>query len=214
MTDMATREVVLLGGGAHARVLQETLGLLGVPVVGFVAPGGAWPVDSLVWLGSDDVLDGLDRRGTMLVNGVGSTRAAGLRATVFEAARALGFDFATVVDPSAVVRASARLGRGVQVLAGAIVNTDAVVGEDSIVNSGAIIEHHCRLGSHVHVSPGAVLGGGVIVGDRSHVGLGARVLQGVSIGSDCTIGAGAVVTHDVPDNSIAVGVPAAHRPAK
>ncbi len=33
-------------------------------------------------------------------------------------------------------------------------------------------------------------------------------MPGVKIGQRCVIGAGAIVTHDIPDNSIAVGVPA------
>ena len=33
-------------------------------------------------------------------------------------------------------------------------------------------------------------------------------MPGVTIGSNCVIGCGAVVTHDIPDNSIAAGVPA------
>ncbi len=33
-------------------------------------------------------------------------------------------------------------------------------------------------------------------------------MPGVTIGSNCVIGAGSVVTKDIPDNSIATGVPA------
>ncbi|WP_240917177.1 DapH/DapD/GlmU-related protein [Nocardioides sp. HDW12B] len=46
------------------------------------------------------------------------------------------------------------------------------------------------------------------IGDRTHVGAGAVVLMGVRIGSECVVGAGAVVTHDVPDRTCVVGVPA------
>jgi len=50
--------------------------------------------------------------------------------------------------------------------------------------------------------------GGIIVGDGAWIGHGVTVLQGVSIGKGAVIAAGAVVTHDVPDNAIAAGVPA------
>ena len=50
--------------------------------------------------------------------------------------------------------------------------------------------------------------GRVKIGDNSHIGMGATIMPGVTIGSDCIIGAGAIVTHDVPDATIAVGVPA------
>jgi UDP-2-acetamido-3-amino-2,3-dideoxy-glucuronate N-acetyltransferase len=40
------------------------------------------------------------------------------------------------------------------------------------------------------------------------IGSGAVILCGVTIGERALIGAGAVVTHDVPDHAVVVGVPA------
>ncbi|WP_067824738.1 acyltransferase [Actinomadura kijaniata] len=48
----------------------------------------------------------------------------------------------------------------------------------------------------------------VRIGDCTFVGAGAVILMGVTVGSHCVIGAGAVVTSDIPDRSLAVGVPA------
>lgn len=48
----------------------------------------------------------------------------------------------------------------------------------------------------------------VRIGDHTFIGAGAVVLMGVSIGDHCIVGAGAVVTGDIPDRSVAVGVPA------
>ena len=48
----------------------------------------------------------------------------------------------------------------------------------------------------------------ISVGDYVYIGIQAIILPGVKIGNHCVIGAGAVVTHDIPDNSVAVGVPA------
>ncbi|MEY4492430.1 MAG: pilin glycosylation protein PglB, partial [Actinomycetota bacterium] len=70
------------------------------------------------------------------------------------------------------------------------------------------VEHHNVIGAHCHIAIGAVLSGNVTVGERTHIGANATILQGVKIGSNCIIGAGAVVLHDVPDNHVAVGVPA------
>lgn len=50
--------------------------------------------------------------------------------------------------------------------------------------------------------------GRIIIGDNVHVGSGSIIMPGVSIGSNCIIGCGAIVTKDVPDNSVAVGIPA------
>ncbi len=48
----------------------------------------------------------------------------------------------------------------------------------------------------------------IVVGDDVYFGNNVIVLPGVTIGSNVVIGAGAVVTKDIPDNSLAVGVPA------
>ena len=50
--------------------------------------------------------------------------------------------------------------------------------------------------------------GGIIVDDDAWIGHGAIVLDGVRIGKGAVIGSGAVITHDVPDGAIAIGVPA------
>lgn len=48
----------------------------------------------------------------------------------------------------------------------------------------------------------------VVVGNNCHIGMNAILMPGVTIGNNCIIGCNAVVTHDIPDNSIAAGVPA------
>lgn len=48
----------------------------------------------------------------------------------------------------------------------------------------------------------------VRIGNNVYIGQNAMVLPGVTIGNNVIIGAGAIVTHDIPDNSVAVGIPA------
>lgn len=48
----------------------------------------------------------------------------------------------------------------------------------------------------------------IVVGNDVYIGARSTIMGGVTIGNKVIIGAGAVVTHDIPDNSVAVGVPA------
>lgn len=48
----------------------------------------------------------------------------------------------------------------------------------------------------------------VKIGNDVWIGGNVTILPGVTIGNNVVIGAGAVVTHDIPDNSLAMGVPA------
>jgi serine O-acetyltransferase len=52
------------------------------------------------------------------------------------------------------------------------------------------------------------------VGNKCYFFAGAAVLGGVTIGNDCIVGAHAVLTDDMPDGSLALGVPAKVYPNK
>lgn len=77
------------------------------------------------------------------------------------------------------------------------------IGEDCALGEGVTLrdndEHTVRGGS----GPGPIC-----LGDHVWVGSGATVLPRVTIGTGAVIGAGAVVTKDVPERCLAVGVPA------
>jgi acetyltransferase-like isoleucine patch superfamily enzyme len=50
--------------------------------------------------------------------------------------------------------------------------------------------------------------GPVEIGDGTWIGIGVSIMANVKIGRNCVVGAGSVVTNDIPDFCIAVGVPA------
>ena len=53
-----------------------------------------------------------------------------------------------------------------------------------------------------------------MIGDNVDIGAGAKLLGPIRIGNNVVIGANAVVITDVPDDSIAVGVPAIIKPRR
>ncbi|MCF8483044.1 MAG: sugar O-acetyltransferase [Rhodospirillum sp.] len=65
-----------------------------------------------------------------------------------------------------------------------------------------------------HRSTGLEFGRPIAIGANVWIGGGAILLPGVTIGDSALIGAGAVVTHDVPENSTALGNPARIRPSE
>ncbi len=206
-------KLLMVGAGGHARVLQEVLAEAGIALSGYVAPAESSSLLEGDLRRFDDAELTSDLAQTyLLVNGVGSAGATTARASVYAKFKAAGFSFLQLEAQSAVVSASAVLSEGVQILHRALVHTDAMVDENTIINSGAIVEHHNRIGANCHIAVAAVLCGQVSVGRGTHIGANATVLQGIQIGENCIIGAGAVVTRDVPDNHVAVGVPAVAKP--
>ncbi|MES2588253.1 MAG: acyltransferase [Bacteroidota bacterium] len=50
--------------------------------------------------------------------------------------------------------------------------------------------------------------GKVLIKKGAHIGIGSIILPGVTIGEGAVIGAGSVVVNDIPEYSLALGVPA------
>ena len=59
-----------------------------------------------------------------------------------------------------------------------------------------------------HLVPDLEITKPIKIGDYVYIGNNVLIMPGVTIGNKVIIGAAAVVTHDIPDNSVAVGVPA------
>lgn len=78
------------------------------------------------------------------------------------------------------------------------------------------LNEHVVLGHTCNINQGVTIGkhnrgerrGCPRVGNRVYFGPGAKVFGGITIGDDVAIGANAVVTHDLPDHAVAVGIPA------
>lgn len=199
------KSVLVLGVGGHATVVVEMLQQLNYKIVGLVAhePPVPQPVFANLpcYLSDDDVLS-FDKNTVLLVNAIGSLPGKNTRFKVYDKFKRLGYHFATLVSPSAIVSDYVTLSEGVQVMPGAIINVNARIGENSIINSGAIVEHDCVIGHHSHIAPGAVLSGGVITGEFVHISTGAKVIQGIHIGEHSVVGAGATVNKDLESNKI------------
>lgn len=120
-----------------------------------------------------------------------------------------------------IVRESAKIGNHV------------TVGKDSIVEHHVQIGNYTKIQSKALVGEGMIVGDHVFIGPyfngacdkfmdrieervfeppriKSYARIGAHVVlvAGITVGEDSVVGAGAVVTKDVPDYSVAVGIPA------
>ena len=86
---------------------------------------------------------------------------------------------------------------------GIVISGDAVFGDDCVLRNGVTVGLRNRMQR-----------GSPRLGDRVDIGAGAKLLGPIRIGNDVAIGANAVVLSDVPDNCIAVGIPAQVKPRR
>lgn len=114
----------------------------------------------------------------------------------------------------------------VQAKAGSVsIGSRTEIGPNTIISSISNID----IGKNALIGPNCFIGGGhyvtdrpevpmmdlgwaskgpVVVGDDVWMGSGVVVLDSVRVGKGCVIGAGTVVTRDLPDYAVAMGMPA------
>jgi len=94
---------------------------------------------------------------------------------------------------------------------------------ETIIGSGFYIGHFgeivihpmSEIGKNCNISQGVTIGkanrgknkGYPVLGDNVYLGPGAKIVGAVKIGNDVAIGANCVVTKDIPDHSVVVGIP-------
>lgn len=84
------------------------------------------------------------------------------------------------------------------------------IGDNTSIAANCYIidsNHGIEKGKLIREQKSAVKGP-VVIGEDVWLGAGVKVLSGVHIGNGAVIGAGAVVNSDIPENAVAVGVPA------
>ncbi|MFO7619628.1 MAG: LpxD N-terminal domain-containing protein [Thermoplasmata archaeon] len=85
---------------------------------------------------------------------------------------------------------------------------DTHIGEGTKIDNLCHIAHNVVIGRHCSIIAESMIGGSVIIGDYAWVAPSACIRDGIKIGRNSTVGLGAVVTKDVPDNAVVMGVPA------
>ncbi len=81
---------------------------------------------------------------------------------------------------------------------------------------GIVVSQYAKIGKNCNLSHQVTIGiknrgkhkGAPEFGDNVYIGPGAKVIGGIKIGDFVAIGANAVVTSDVPDHAVVVGIPA------
>jgi UDP-2-acetamido-3-amino-2,3-dideoxy-glucuronate N-acetyltransferase len=140
-----------------------------------------------------------------------------------------------VIDAGATVGAGTRIWHWSHVMTGARIGRGCSLGQNVFVGTDVVIGDRVKIQNNVSVYEGVVLEDDVfcgpsmvftnVINPRSHIsrkhefrptmvrrgatiGANATVICGHTIGQYAFVGAGAVVTRDVPDHALVVGVPA------
>ena len=148
-----SKKVFLIGGGGHAKTLMDIMNNQSIKVDAIVSPqlDSSYELFKNITNIDDDKIFNYSPDEVILVNGIGSIPGNTNRASLFKKFRDHSYEFLSIKSETSIVSNHCKLGMGVQIMPGAIVNAGAIIGENTIINSGAIIEHDCIIGSNNHI---------------------------------------------------------------
>lgn len=130
-----------------------------------------------------------------------------MRLQLAEFVRKHGFKLATAIDPRAMIASDVPVGEGTVIKAGSVIDPGVRIGANVYIGAKTSIAHEATFEDGASMSAGADVGK-CSIGRASFIGISATVKPGVNVGRRALIGAGAVVVRDIPDESVAYGVPA------
>lgn len=214
-SESAKGKIVILGAGGLAREVYwvccdiNKVGVNNIEVLGFIDENRAnWgkelcgiPILSgFQWFNSTN-----KKREVKVICAVGSPRA---KKSLVEKSEQIGLSFSTIIHPSVQAAKYLEIGTGAVITAGCILTTQIKIGNHVYLNLDTTIGHDVIIEDFVNLAPGCHISGNVILREGADLGTGAVILQGITIGKWSTIGAGAVVIDNIPDDAVAVGMPA------
>jgi sugar O-acyltransferase (sialic acid O-acetyltransferase NeuD family) len=118
------------------------------------------------------------------------------------------FQFINAIHPKAIISKHIKIGIGVVIVGGAIINPGSEIGDHVIINTKSSVGHDTVLDNYSSIGPGVTLGGNVTIGELSAISIGAVVRNNIKIGTNTVVGANSLVNTDLDDDVLAFGNPA------
>lgn len=117
-----------------------------------------------------------------------------------------------------LIREKTRIGDRTTIGTATVIDGNTRIGNNVSLQSMVYIPTDTSIGDHVFIGPNAVLTNdkyppsgclrGPIIKTGAAIGANATILPGVCIGEGAFVAAGSIVTRDVPDHMMAIGIPA------
>ncbi|MCH2072673.1 acetyltransferase [Acinetobacter pittii] len=152
--------LLILGAGGHGKSVAESAYLSG-KWNNIVFADDAWPEKTEFY--GYPIVSNIKRLSEVPLNVSAAIPAVGnnlVRQQWFQLLQDTGIPLTTVIHPSAIISSSARLGRGVTIMAGCIIGVETYVADGVIMNMGTAIDHDVTIGQFAHLSVGVKVTGG------------------------------------------------------
>ena len=190
------QEIFLVGAGGHTQSCIDVIETEGrFRIVGIVQDKleNSEQLLNYPTLGTDEEIEKISESVQNACIGIGQLDSPDKRIRIFDKLQSLGVKLPTLISPYSYVSQRTRIGKGVIVMPGVVINAGVIIGDNCIINSQALIEHGSRIGDHCHISTGVRINGDCEVGQKSFIGSGSLIRQGIQVPPDSFINMGSVL---------------------
>ena len=125
-----------------------------------------------------------------------------VRSDYFDGLKKQNANIVSLIHPKSTISKFCVLGKGICVMANAVINTDVLIKDGVIINTSASIDHDCLIEDFSHISPNCSLSGNVKVGKFTHLGTGTAVHPDITIGDNVRAGIGSRIYKNVVDKEV------------
>jgi UDP-3-O-[3-hydroxymyristoyl] glucosamine N-acyltransferase len=171
--DKNKESVVIYGAGKGGRTIFETLESDSkFNVVAFIDDNLNGTFLNKPVLKKDDIEILLKENIKNLIIGISNGKK---RCDIGNNLEKLGFSLINAIHAESIISPTVKLGKGNHIKAGAIIDTNTIIGDNNIIDNGVIIPHDNRIGFGCHLAPGCTLGSSVEIHDYSILGIGSSI---------------------------------------
>ncbi|MDX2346786.1 MAG: hypothetical protein QNK11_07950 [Legionella sp.] len=118
-----------------------------------------------------------------------------------------GFEFPNLFADNVRIHNSVSFGKGNIITEGVRFTVDIEVGSYNVFNLNCTVGHDTKIGNGNVINPLVSVSGGVNIGNNNLIGTGASILQYLKIGNGNIVGGNGLLSTNVENNKIMVGVP-------
>ncbi len=198
------KKLILIGAGGHSKSVADSIDTAKYQLCGFIDENKKGIHLGLPIFG-DQIESVPNFREYCYFVSIGDVE---FRKIWFDRVLEKGLEVINIIDSSAIISSSAKMGIGNFIGKMAILNADSEIGNNNVINTKVLVEHECKVGSHNHLSTNSVINGNVVVEDSVFFGSSAVCNGQLSIGHHSVVGSGSVVIRPVEPWVTVVGVPA------
>lgn len=128
-----------------------------------------------------------------------------IRRSKYEAAKALGYHFASYVSSHATVLNDGKTGENCFILEDNTIQPFVTIGNNVTLWSGNHIGHHSTIHDHCFLASHIVVSGGVTIGAQCFIGVNATLRDHITVGEKSIIGAGTLLLGNVEPEGVYIG---------